>query len=203
MTDEAKPEKTPEQVLKGLERKASQAALIKAGEPHIVALCKAYADVLSALGKLVDTTAAQKNDAEAAQNFAAANGLETTARELGRAPLIAAVVYALADVPPPPRDADGHFVLPQAWLKQFSGDGAAQARAQTIQKLLNGGTILSVEGLTDEQVARELLAGRNPNSAAPKYPKPEIRNDAPGWYGFRGNQNAVTALPDSNLPNVS
>ncbi len=195
-------DKTPAQTLKALERKASQTAMIKAAEAAIVRLCKARADEIAALTDIVAIAEAQKTDAEAAQAYAEEQGLPCMARELGRGPVMAATIYALADVALPPRDATGAFVRPQAWMQQFAGDGAASARAQAIQKILNNGEILTVEGLTDEQVARELLAGRNPTAIAPKPVPAEVREDAPGWYGFKGNQTPSVHLPDSNL-NVS
>jgi hypothetical protein len=200
LADEEKASPTPEKQLKALERRASQTAMIKAGEPALVQLCEGLAKINDALTKLVAIAETQKRDAAEARAFADANGLQSTARELGRVPLMAAAVYAIADVPPPPRDpATGHYILSAAWLKQFVGEGAERSRAQAIQKLLNGGTTLIVENVSDVQVAREMLAGRDPNRAAPKPVAPAVHQDAAGWFGFRGNQSNVAPLPDSNV----
>jgi hypothetical protein len=186
------PKLSPVKQLQKLEKAASFEVMLKAAEEPLKALVSSYANVIDAMGALVRIAADQGTLAQKVQEFAKAHGLPTTAKALGRNPLIAHAVRGLAGVRSP-------VSLPQAWLQLFT---EPLLRNQAIQKILNGGEVCVVPGFTPDEVTEALLAGVDPNELTPEIVRDnaaaQANRGARGWYGFRGSANPQAPKPDTN-----
>jgi hypothetical protein len=188
------PKLSPAKQLQKLEKAASFEAMLKAAEEPLKALVAAYGTVLASIAALVTIAAEQGALALKAQEFAKANKLTTTAKALGRNPLIAHAIRGLAGLRSP-------VSLPQAWLQLFP---EPLLRNQALQKILNDGDLCVVPGMSPDDVTEALLfgatsselvsgGGRNDDEAA------KANRGARGWYGFRGSANPQAPKTDTNL----
>lgn len=201
--------KSPAETLVELERAASLKTMIQSSEQASKDFCAAYAMLLDAHEKLNAIADQQEVSVRAAQDFATKNGLTTSAQVLGPNPICAHHVMRMADVRTPTfrmMEGSNKFYLPiQPWLAQFEGKGSEQVRAQHVQRLLNGGETMPLTGVTPEQVAAEMLHGRDPRKLIkpfiPAVSAEQTKANDPtrkGWYGLTGQYPAPQT--DANAP---
>lgn len=177
ITVEIDPKAEARTKLAALENAASFGVLVKAGESATERLVSAYDQVVRAINELEQLANQQAHASDAAREFAKSNGLETNARRLGRAPLLAHAVEALSAATRP--------VISRAdpYLRQFAN---MTERMQFIQKTLNEGAIMVVPGMTDLEVTAAMLRGETPVKPESDHVA-KLNADAKGWWGFRGD----------------
>jgi hypothetical protein len=173
------PESTPQDKLAALESAASFKALVESCAKDLGNIKDGWALVLDAIKSIDDKVKLQEAAVAAAKDFAAQNGLQSSATVLGHEPLVAHSMLNMSELAWPA------VLRPMFYVCQFPDK---ESLWMNIQLTLNQGQPLLVLGghQNSEQIARALLNGMRPNEVQSSPPEAIAKkSEASNWFGFR------------------